>query len=93
MVTNGLVAFKGATDHDWSALEGGRANGLDEGVGLMRTEPGGEDCKRLLCDLSPSVVMGDASRHPAKQGPDGTVNLANDKVEAFIDSTTRVMLL
>ena len=43
MVANGLVAVKGATDHDWRALECVRANGLDDGVRLVRTDSGGED--------------------------------------------------
>ena len=43
MAANGLVAVKGATGHNWRALEYIRANGLDEGVRLVRTEPGGED--------------------------------------------------
>ena len=69
MAANGLVAVKEATDHE--ALGCVRANGLDEGVRLLivRKEPAAEDSKRLLSDLSPSVVMGDASRKPAKQGP------------------------
>ena len=93
MAAKGLVAVKGATDHDWRALECVRANGLDEGVRLVRAEPGGEDCKRLLSDLSPSVVMGDASRKPAQQGPGGAATLAKSMVKAFIDSTARVLLL
>ena len=40
MAANGLVAVKEATDHDWRALECLRANGLDEGVRLVRPEPG-----------------------------------------------------
>ena len=41
MAANGLVAVKEATDHDWRALERVRANGLDDGVRLVRTEHGG----------------------------------------------------
>ena len=93
MAANGLVAVKGATGHNWRALEYIRANGLDEGVRLVRTEPGGEDCKRFLIDLSPSILMGDASRKPAKQGPRGMATLAKDIMKAFIHSTARGLLL
>ena len=89
---NGLVAVKGGTDHDWRALECVRANGLDEGVQLVRWNLG-EDCMRLLSDLSPSIVMGDASRKPAKQGPVGMATLAKDIVKVSIDSTATVLLL
>ena len=66
LAANGLVAVKGAADHDWRALECVWRNGRDEGVRLVRTEPGGEDCTRPLSDMSPSIVMGNASRKPAK---------------------------
>ena len=46
MAANGLVAVKGATDHDWKTFECVRANELDERVRLVGTERGGEDCKR-----------------------------------------------
>ena len=86
MAANGRVAVKGATGDDWRALDCVRANGLDEGVRLVRTEPGGDDCKRFVREISPSVVIRDASRKPTKQGPSGTATLAKYIVKAFIDS-------
>ena len=80
MAAKELVAVKGATDRDWRALECVRENGLDQGVRLVSAEPGGKDCKRLLSDLSPSVVMGDASKQPGQQGPGGAEALATNIV-------------
>ena len=50
----------------------------------------GKGCKRLLSDLSPSVVMREACRKPAEQG---TTTLAKFTVKVFIDSTANVLLL
>ena len=93
MAANGRVAVKGATGDDWRALDCVRANGLDEGVRLVRTEPGGDDCKRFVREISPSVVIRDASRKPTKQGPGGTATLAKYIVKTLIDPTARVVLL
>ena len=92
MAAKELIAIKGATDH-WRAPECVRENGLDLGVRLVRAEPRGEDCKGLLSDLSPSIVMGDASIKPGQQGPGGASTLATNIVKAFIDSTAKVLML
>ena len=93
MAAKELIAVKGATNHDWRALECDRENGLDQGVRLVRAEPGGEDCKRLLSDLSPSIVMGDASRSQDSRGPVEQQPWQTNIVKAFIDSTAKVLML
>lgn len=55
----GLVTAKGGTEPAWTALERVRASALDKGIHLVK-ETSGEAWAKLLEEVSPSVVLGDA---------------------------------
>lgn len=52
MASNGLVAVKGSSNHDWRVLECVRLNGSDKQVRLVGVESGEEDRQRRLSDLA-----------------------------------------
>ena len=93
LASEGLMTVRGAVDQDWRALECIRANGLDNGTKFFRVTTGSQERLRMLREVRPDMVIGDACRRfervREKEGVSGASNLS----QAAIASDARVFIL
>ena len=62
MAAEGLAVMTGAVDPDLRALTCAKANGLHDGVRLLRTAPSSQECKNPLVNLKSDVMHADGYR-------------------------------
>ena len=82
MAAKELVTVKGATDHDWRALECVRENGLEQGVRLM-SGTRGERLQKAAKRLEPERSDGRCIQKARSAGARWSNNLGNENREGL----------
>lgn len=87
----GKLTMEATIDPDWRALEYVKANGLEQGVTLKRTELADLEGSEVMAETSPGVILGNACRRGEIGKSDDTT--ARAAMNAFVRSRANIVFM